>query len=55
MCCVVRLREEGRHAVSKARRTVGIKTAVEDSKRCNISSMREKLKIVKERKSHFAF
>ena len=32
-CCVARLREEGRHAVSKIRRAVSRKISIEDSER----------------------
>ena len=44
--CAARLREEGRHAVNKIRRTVSMKIMVEDSKRGNIAAMRERLKTV---------
>ncbi|MPC46077.1 hypothetical protein E2C01_039786 [Portunus trituberculatus] len=47
---VVLEEEEGRHTVSKIRRVVGIKTAVEDSKRCNIVAVRKKLKTVNQRR-----
>ena len=46
-CCVARLREEGRHAVSKIRRAVSRKISIEDSKRGNIMAMKERLKTVR--------
>ncbi|MPD01703.1 hypothetical protein E2C01_097243 [Portunus trituberculatus] len=42
--CAARLQEEGRHAVSKISRTVSMKIAIKDRKRCNISAVRKKLK-----------
>ena len=48
--CAARLQEEGRHAVSKIRRAVSMKITVEDSKRANITAMRERLKTVSLRK-----
>ena len=39
--CVARPPEEKRHAVRKIRRVVGLKIAMEDSKRCNIPVERD--------------
>ena len=44
--CAARPREEGRHAVSKIRRAVSMKIAVEDSKRGNIAAKRERLTVL---------
>ena len=49
-CCLARPREEGRHAVSKIRRAVSMKITVEDTKRGNITAMRERLKTVSQRR-----
>ena len=38
--CVARLQKEGRYAVSEINRAVSTKTAIEDSKRCNILAKR---------------
>ena len=43
--CVAKLRDEGRHAVSKIIRAVGMKIVIEDSKRCNTVAVRKSLKI----------
>ena len=48
--CAARLREQGRHAVSKIRRAVSIKIAVQESKRDNIGAMRKRLKTVSQRR-----
>ncbi|MPC91387.1 hypothetical protein E2C01_086422 [Portunus trituberculatus] len=40
--CTARPQEEERQAVSKIRRAVSMKIAVEDSKKCNISAVRKK-------------
>ena len=48
--CAARPKKEGRHAVSKIRRAVSMKTAVENSKRCNIAAMRKRLKTVCQRR-----
>ena len=48
--CAARPREEGTHAVSNIRRAVNMKITVEDSKRGNITAMRERLKTVKQRR-----
>ena len=48
--CGARPREEGRRAVSKIRRIVSMKIAVENSKRYNIAAMRERLKTVRQRR-----
>ena len=39
--CAARPKKEGRHAVSKIRRAVSMKIAVENTKKCNIATMRE--------------
>ena len=48
--CIVRLREQGRHAVSEIRRAVSMKIAVKESKRVNIAAMRKRLKTVSQRR-----
>ena len=49
--CAARPREKGRrHAVSKIRRAVSMKIAVEDSKRGNIAAERKRLKTVSQRR-----
>ena len=48
--CAARPREEGRHAVSKIRRAVSMKIAVEDSKTGNTAAKRERLKTVNQRR-----
>ena len=48
--CAARPRKEGRHAVSKIRRAVSMKIAVEYSKSRNISAMRQWLKTVSQRR-----
>ena len=45
--CVATLREKGRNAVREIRRTFSKKTAIEDSKRCNIPAVRKRLKTVR--------
>ena len=47
---VVRLQEEGRYAVSMINRAVSMKMTIEDSKRCNIPTKRERLKTVSQRR-----
>ena len=44
--CATRPREGRRHAVSKFRRTVSMKIAVQDSNRCNIAAECKRLKTV---------
>ena len=44
--CAVRPQEDGRQAVSKINRTISMKIAIEDSKRCNTTMKRERLKTV---------
>ena len=44
--CAVRLREQGRHAVSEIR----MKIAIKESKRGNIAAMRKRLKTVSQRR-----
>ena len=48
--CATRPQEDRRHAVSKINRTVSMKIAIEDSKRCNVPMKREKLKTVSQRR-----
>ena len=38
--CATRLQKKGRHAVCKINRAVGMKLAIEESKRCNILAKR---------------
>ena len=45
-----RPQEEGRHAFSKINRAVSMKIVIEDSKRCNILEVRERLKTVSQRR-----
>ncbi len=45
--CAARPWEGGRHAVSKFRRAVTVKTAIEDRQRCNIATVFERLKTVR--------
>ena len=45
-----RPKKEGRHAVSKIRRAVSMKIAVENSERCNVAAMRKRLKTVSQRR-----
>lgn len=47
---MARPQEGRRHADSKINRAVSIKIAIEDSKRCNITTKRERLKIVSQRR-----
>ena len=44
-----RLWEKGKCVVSKIRRTVNMKMAVEDSNRCNIAVMKKRLRIFSRR------
>jgi len=44
--CAAGPRKEGRHAVSKFKRAVSMKTTVEDSKRCNTAAECERFKTV---------
>ena len=44
--CAVRLQEEGRLAVNKINRAFSVRMVIEDSKRCNIPMLRERLKTV---------
>ena len=44
--CAARPTERGRHAVSKFRRTVSMKIAIEDRERSNIAADIERLKTV---------
>ncbi|MPC46588.1 hypothetical protein E2C01_040310 [Portunus trituberculatus] len=44
--CAARSWEEGRHAASKIKRAVGMKIAVEDSKRCNTAAVKKRLKTI---------
>ena len=46
----VRLREQGRHAVSKIRRAVSMKIALKESKRGNTVAIRKRLKTVCQRR-----
>ena len=39
MSCSARSRDEGRHAVSKLRKAVSMKIALEDRERCNIAAV----------------
>ncbi len=48
--CAARPRKEGRHAVSKFRRAVTMKTTVEDRQRSNIATVFERLKTVNQRR-----
>ena len=48
--CAARPREQGRHAVSKIRRAVSIKTMVKESKRGNIAAIGKRLKTVSQRR-----
>ena len=48
--CAARLREEGKHAVSKVRRAVNVKIVVENGKRCNTGAVRKSLKTVSQRR-----
>ena len=48
--CAARPREEGRHAVSKIKRAVSMKIAVEDSERGNIAAERKRLETVSQRR-----
>ena len=50
--CAARPQNDGRHAVSKINRkkTVSVKIAIEESKRCNIPAERDMLKTVSQRK-----
>ncbi len=48
--CAARPREGGRHAVSKFRRAVFMKIAIEDRKGCNITTVYERLKTVSQRR-----
>lgn len=50
MFCATGSREGVRHEVSKIIRDVGMKTVVEDSKKCNIAVMRKKLIIISQRR-----
>ena len=47
--CAARPREGGRHAVSKIRRAVTMKIAVEERERSNITTVFERLKTVSQR------
>ena len=42
--------QEGRHVVTKINRTVSMKIAIEDTKKCNIPVKRERLKIGSQRR-----
>lgn len=44
--CPTRQRIEGEHEINKIKRTVDMKIIIEDNNRCNIATMRMKLKIV---------
>ena len=48
--CAPRQQEDWRHTVSKINRAVGMKKAIEDSKRSNIPAKRERLKTVSQTK-----
>ena len=48
--CAARMREQGRHAVSKIRRAVSMEVAVKESKRGNIAAMRKRLKTFSQRR-----
>ena len=48
--CVVRPREQGRHAVSEIRRAASMTIAVKESKRGNIAAMTKRLKTGSQRR-----
>ena len=48
--CAEMQQEDGRQAVSKISRAVNMKIAIEDSKRCNISAKRGRLKAISQRR-----
>ena len=51
--CASRTRGERRHAISKIRRAVSIKIAVENRKRCNTESVRKRMETASQRRRVF--
>ncbi|MPC81241.1 hypothetical protein E2C01_075848 [Portunus trituberculatus] len=48
--CAARPQVEGRHAVSNISRAVSMKITIKDSKRCNIPTVKKRLKTVSQRR-----